>query len=108
MQQIARASSTWKILRACSPFDPISHSSRSPNLPLFVPKEIDAPSGETDQARAASRSLCGAPPDTEIAQMALVIEDHSAWYSAAGWETARNRRLSGNQAVELTCQTTFP
>src|SRR5258708_23256288 len=69
---IELSSSVSKSFRACSPLDPISQISRSPSLPLFVPKEINEPSGETNQAIALSRSLRGGSPRTETSQILLV------------------------------------
>src|SRR5579859_456455 len=83
--------------RACSPFGPISQISRSPYLPMLVPKAIDEPSGDTDQPRALSRSLCGAPPLTANIQTLLVCDDHSLPFSSTGCALAINRVLSGNQ-----------
>src|SRR3974390_2370333 len=83
------------------------HSSRSPSLPAFVPNETE-PSGETSQARAASRSLCGAAPDAGNTQMLLVGDDHLVpSVSTPGWEVATNPLPSGNQAGALISQTTL-
>src|ERR1700730_833343 len=63
------SSSVSKSFRACSPLGSISQISRSPSLPLFVPKPIKEPSGETEYATALSRIFCGGPPRTEHIQM---------------------------------------
>src|SRR6516165_5568934 len=85
----------------------MTHSSRSPSLPGFVPNEIE-PFGETNQARAASRSLCGVPPDAGNTQMLLVGDDHKVpSVSTPGWEVATKPLPSGNQAGALISQTTL-
>src|SRR5260370_15613890 len=97
-----------KSFRAWSPLDAISQISRSPSLPLFVPKEIREPSGETDQATALSRSLRSGPPRTETSQILLVCDDQSFCASATGWELTTNRMLSGNHVPTISQFTCLP
>src|SRR5271169_1510016 len=75
---IELSSSVSKSFRARSPLGPISHISRSPSLPSFVPKLIQEPPGETEYATAVSRSLRGGSPDTETIQILDSCESHWA------------------------------
>src|SRR5260370_12175651 len=83
-----------KSFRAWSRLDAISQISRSPSLPLFVPKEIREPSGETATATALSLSLRGGSPRTDTSQIRLVRDDQSLSATATGWELTTNRVLS--------------
>src|SRR5271169_5865008 len=97
-------SSVSKSFRGCCPSGCINQISRSPKLPLFVPKAIEKPSGETDQATALSRSLWGAPPSTEIIQMLLVWDDQALSLSTAGWAFAMNPALYASQPAGTISQ----
>ena len=85
---IALPSSVAKSFSGCSPFGPMSHTSRSPKLPVFVVKVTFEPSGATDHAVASSRILRGGPPKAETTQI-LVCCSMVAF--------ARKRVPSGNQ-----------
>src|ERR1700687_6093652 len=76
-------------------------------LPLFVPKEIQEPSGKTDSATAFSRSLRGAPPSTETIQMLEACDDQVCGSSPARCALATNLALSGNQAADTISHATL-
>src|SRR5580704_8468466 len=102
-------SSVSKSLCAFSPPGPISQISRSPSFPLFVPKLIKVPSGETEYASALSRSFRGAaPPGTETSQTLLVCDDQEPGLSLAGWALATNTVLSGNHVPGISQLTSLP
>src|SRR5713226_517285 len=99
------SSSATKSFRAWSPLGAISQISRSPNLPLFLPKPIREPSGETEYPTASSRTFRGAPPSTEVIQMLVSWESHWLGSIPDRCALATNPVLSGNQNAH--CHPTF-
>jgi hypothetical protein len=95
---IALSSPLSKSLRAFSPLESISQISRGPILPLLVPKAINDPSGENDQAHAEPRRMSAVPSPAEKFQMVKSWSVRTAQSVTAGRALIRNRDPSGDQA----------